>query len=294
MATPSDNPRVSTAIVDLTGDQRRRIAEKKATCPFIASAVENGDLDVRNSAERPLAAIADIAALGDSGGGNLGRVVLDLFALGNHSRLPDAAGTFAAPTPTGMFSLDLAGSQGAHPGHSGILLGAPDKLDAGRFSKADFDRLAKLADADGRLTTEAVGAFIADNLARDSAAKVLPMRRWASSLFGIADELGDSLVAALGGRRTERDTMELVEKLTKLAGDDNLVGSAGEFGLLFAFLANRPGADEDAIRIDDVEAMMVHHRFPDGWEAWPKQAADWVGATTRIAVSAFKAHLSRR
>ena len=30
------------------------------------------------------------------------------------------------------------------------------------------------------------------------------------------------------------------QKLTKLTGEDNLVGSSGEFGLLFAFLANSP------------------------------------------------------
>lgn len=285
---------VSTAVVDLSNDQRHVIADKKATCPFIASAIESGALGVRNSAEQPLAAIDDVVALGDSGGGNLGHAVLGLFARGNHSRMPGPAGKPGGLAPAGMFSLDLAGSQGAHPGHSGILLGDPTRLDSGRFSADDFARLAKRANNRGLLTIEAVGEFIAENIERDPAARVLPVSRWASTLFGIVDELGDSLVARLGGRRSNRDAIELVEKLTKFAGDDNLIGSAGEFGLLFAFLANRPGTeDDDAIRLADVEEMMVHHRFPDGWESWPKQANDWVRATTKIAAVAIKTHLKR-
>jgi hypothetical protein len=293
MATSGKADTVSTALVDLTDDQRQTIAENKATCPFLASAIEGGTLGVRNSTERPLAAIEDVVALGDSGGGDLGRTVLKLFARGNHSRMPGSPGRPDMLTPTGIFSLDLAGSQGAHPGHSGNLLGDPAQRDAGRFSAADFERLAKRADDKGLLSTEAIGAFIAENIERDPDANVLPIRRWASTLFGIADELGDGFVAMLGGRRTERDAIELVEKLTKFAGDDNLVGSAGEFGLMFAFLANRPGAEGGVIRLDDVEEMMVHHRFPVGWESWPKNATDWVQATTRIAASAIKAHLKR-
>jgi hypothetical protein len=294
MANSGKDDAIATAVVDLTDDQRHDIAEKKAPCPFLASAIDRGVLGVRNSAERPLAAVDDVVALGDSGGGDLGRTVLKLFARGNHSRMPGPSGNLPLLTPNGMFSLDLAGSQGAHAGHSGILLGDPARLVAGRFSSADFGRLARRADASGLLTTEAVGEFIAENIARDPAAKVLPIRRWGRTLFGIADELGDSIVALLGGRRSERDAIELVEKLTKFAGDDNLIGSAGEFGLLFAFLANRPGMDDDGtIRLADVEEMMVHHRFPVGWDSWPKRATDWVRATTRIAASAVKAHLKR-
>lgn len=282
--------------IELSAEQRQSIATKKATCPFLGSAVSSGALGVRNSAERPLAAIEDVVALGDSGGGDLGRKVLKLFATGNHSRMPDPSGAFSLPTPPGTMSLDLAGSQGAHPGHSGILLGDPVAPDAGRFSAADFERLAQHADAKGRISTQAVGAFIAENLARDPARKVLPMGRLASDLFGLAGEIGDSLVARLLGRHTERDGVELREKLTKLGGEDNLVGSSGEFGLLFAFLANRPEADiegDAGIRLQDVEEMFVHHRFPSGWEQWPKKAADWVHATTSITASATTAYLKR-
>jgi hypothetical protein len=286
----------STSLVDLREDQRKGIAEKKTTCPFLASAVMSGDLGVRNRPDRPLAAVDDVVALGDSGGGDLGTRVLKVFARGNHRRMPGSTGVLDLPTPSGMFSLDLAGSQGAHPGHSGILLGDPTQLDAGRFSAGDFERLAKHVDTRGRLSTAAIGEFIAENLAGDPASKVLPIRRLAGDLFGLVDEIGDSLFAALLGHRTERDEGELIEKLTKLAGEDNLVGSAGEFGLLFAFLANRPDADGDedsGIRLDDVEQMMVHHRFPPGWETWPKTATDWIRATTRITASAARAHLRR-
>ena len=283
--------------IELSGEQRAGIAEKKATCPFLGSAVSGGDLVVRGSAERPLAAVADIVALGDSGGGDLGSKVLKLFAVGNHSRLPGPSDAFDLPTPPGTISLDLAGSQGAHAGHSGILLGDPTARDAGRFSAADFARLAEHADAKGRLDTEAIDDFIAENLARDPHSKVLPVGRLASDLFGLADEIGDSLVARLLGRRTEKDSVELREKITRLAGEDNLVGSAGEFGLLFAFLAHRPEthkAGDAGIRLEDVEQMFVHRRLPEGWETWPKQAADWLHATSRITAAATRAYLKRR
>jgi hypothetical protein len=286
--------------IALSVEQRAAIAGKKAVCPFLGPAVGGGDLPVSGSAARPLAAIADIVALGDSGGGDLGSKVLKLFARGNHSRLPGPSEAFDLPTPPGMMSLDLAGSQGAHPGHSGILLGDPAARDAGRFSAADFARLAGHADAAGRLTTQAIGAFIAENLARDPNSKVLPLGRLAGDLFGLADEIGDSLWARLTGRHRPQDTVELCEKLTRLAGADNLVGSAGEFGLLFAFLAHRPephgerAQDGDpAIRLADAEEMFVHHRLPDGWETWPKQAADWLHATTRITAAAAKAYVKQ-
>jgi hypothetical protein len=288
MAPSGKSDAVSTALVDLTDEQRRRIAEKKATCPFIASAVEGGALGVRNSAERPLAAIDDVVALGDSGGGDLGSWVLKLFARGNHSLMPGSAGKLDKPVPPGMFSLDLAGSQGGHPGHSGILLGDPDELDTGRFSAADFERLANRANDYGLLTTKAVGEFIAENIARDPDS---PENSLKGNVIDFAKEIGDSLLALLGGRATERDTTELVASLTNLMGTNNLIGSAGEFGLLFAFLANRPGAADDAIRLADVEEMMVHHRFPPGWQSWPKKTTDWLRVSTKIAAAAgFKSH----
>ena len=184
--------------------QLEEIARKKAACPFMGPAVRHGRLAVFGDIERPLASIKDIADLGDLGGGDLGRRVLRIFATGNQRRVPGPSGRFDEASPDGMMSLDLAGSQGSHPGHSGIMLGDPSKLDAGRFSRDDFDRLAGHADADGRLGMEAVGEFIAENLARDPEARVLPVAGLAGGLFGVADEVFDNLRARLLGRKNWR------------------------------------------------------------------------------------------
>ena len=273
--------------IGLSDAEREVIARRKVTCPFLGPVVRAGLLPVRGSAERPLAAVADVETLGDAGGGDLGRRVLRRFAIGNHRRVPGPAGGFDEAVPAGMMSLDLAGSQGAHAGHSGIMLGDPRRIDAGRFSEADFARLAAHADADGRLSEAAVGRFIAENIARDPDARVLPLGRIAVDLAGVADEVFDSLLARLGRRRTEQDEAELLEKLTKLAGADNLIGSAGEFGLLFAFFANR--GEGEGIPLAEVRAMMADQRLPEGWDVWPKQATDWVRATLSITASALKA-----
>ena len=122
---------------------------------------------------------------------------------------------------------------------------------------------------------------------------MLPVGRIAVDLFGVAEEVVESLLARLRGRRTEADQAELLEQLTNLAGEDNLVGSAGEFGLLFAFFANREGETEEAtVAVEDVRAMMQDLRLPDGWDTWPKQARDWVHATARITVHATRARLA--
>jgi hypothetical protein len=273
----------------LSDSEREAIARRKATCPFLGPVVRGGLLPVRGSAERPLAAVDDVAALGDAGGGDLGRRVLRVFAIGNHRRVPGPSGAFEEAAPEGMMSLDLSGSQGAHPGHSGIMLGDPRRFDAGRFSERDFERLAAYANAEGRLTEAAVGRFIAENIARDAEARVLPVRRIAGDLLGVADEVLDSLLARLARRRTERDEAELLEKLTRLAGADNLIGSAGEFGLLFAFFANR--GQGEGVPLAEARAMMAEQRLPDGWEAWPKRATDWVRATLAITAAAIKARV---
>lgn len=91
---------------------------------------------------------------------------------------------------------------------------------------------------------------------------------------------------------------ETLEALTRLLGEDNLVGSAGEFGLLFALLANKPGArtvnGEPTIELADVKAMFIDKRFPAGWETWKKTSHDWVTNTTGLLVSAGKEYLRLR
>src|SRR5215469_5641567 len=72
----SDNP---SKPVELSGDEKASLVEKKATCPFIGSAPAQGELPVRNDAKDPLASIEDVRRLGNTGGGDLGDLLV-LFA----------------------------------------------------------------------------------------------------------------------------------------------------------------------------------------------------------------------
>src|SRR5215471_12527671 len=55
----ADNP---NQIVSLSNDEKDFVVQKKATCPFIGSAVSQGDLAVRNDARNPLASLEDVRA----------------------------------------------------------------------------------------------------------------------------------------------------------------------------------------------------------------------------------------
>ena len=77
--------------VETTKDQRDNIAAKKATCPFIGTAVATSALPVRNDPSKPLASIDDVRKLGNTGGGDLGEV-LKVFAQGNHAFMPGPTG----------------------------------------------------------------------------------------------------------------------------------------------------------------------------------------------------------
>ena len=110
-----------------------------------------------------------------------------------------------------------------------------------------------------------------------------------SDLASFVGSIGPALVqrlgaSAAGGTDADRD---IEAKLTKLLGEDNLVGSAGEFGLLFAFFANKPDArqvdGEPAIAVSDLQAIFVDKRFPEGWRSWKKSRADWVEEHGRTA-----------
>src|SRR5215472_1373778 len=150
---------------NLSADERALIAEKKATCPFVGSVVARGLLAVLNNANDPLANIEDIRRLGNSGGGDLGDALV-LFPSGNHAFMMGDSGTLDKPVPAGLFSLEFPGSQGSHPGHSGILEADPKTPDSGRFSQTNFDRLIDRA-RDGWVSRSDVGGFIAENLIND-------------------------------------------------------------------------------------------------------------------------------
>jgi hypothetical protein len=288
----SDNP---NELVELSGDEKALLVERKATCPFVGSAVAEGKLSVRNDAKDPLASIEDLRRLGNSGGGDLGDLLM-IFASGNHAFMRSDSGKLDKSVPSGLFSLEFPGSQGSHPGHSGILQGDPEIPGSGRLSEADFARLTSRA-KDGWIKRSDIGRFIAENLLKDPKSKVFGKNAaalLASDLFEFVETTGSALLSKLFGSDDEASTThrDVEEKLTKLLGEDNLVGSAGEFGLLFAFLANKPGAKEvggePAVAVQDLQAMFVDKHFPDGWETWKKSRIDWVTNTTALLISAEK------
>lgn len=288
-------------LVELTANERNLLVEKKAACPFIGSAISQGSLSVRNSAEHPLARIEDVRALGNSGGGDLGDLLV-IFASGNHALMLGPSGKLDQKVPAGLFSLEFPGSQGSHPGHSSILEGDPAVPGSGQFSPADFARLTGRA-RDGWIKRSDVGHFIAENLARDPGAKVFgsdAAKALVFDLLGAGQSIGSAWLKKLFGSDEEATSAHRnwEEKLTKLLGEDNLVGSAGEFGLLFAFLANKPDAkeidDEPALAIGDLEAMFQDKRLPEGWESWKKSRTDWVKNTTALLVSAGKEYMALR
>jgi hypothetical protein len=280
--------------VALDTETRTRIIATKITCPFLGSAANQERLTILGEIGNPLASIEDVRRLGNAGGGDLGDLLV-LFAEGNHAFMRGGSGiALDTPVPPGMFSLELPGSQGSHPGHSGILLGDPKKLDSGRLSVQDFDRLAELAKG-GLIKRADVGRFIAENLKRDAASKVSGagvaklLLEDLGELLGAAGGLLLGLVQANGAGARLRP---LEEKLTKLMGEDNLVGSSGEFGLLFAFLSRSPRAGaldgEPALSFADVRTMFLDKSLPQGWELWSKTRADWVVHTASLVVSAAR------
>ena len=289
------------AALTLTDEVRDHMVREKVTCPFLGSAVHQKFLAIRGDAGNPLASIEDVRRLGNSGGGDLGDLLV-LFASGNHALMRGDDGKLSKKVPNGLFSLELPGSQGSHPGHSGILQGDPETLDSGRVSEADFAELAKQA-KDGFLKRSDVGRFIAENLLKDQKSKVLELNA-AELLVGdlgvLVETIGRTLGTVLGGSDEDvtaaRRTSE--EKLTKLLGEDNLVGSSGEFGLLFAFLINKPEVSEidgePAVFLEDVRAMFLDMTLPLGWETWKKRRVDWTVHTTGLLLSAAKEYHAKK
>ena len=143
----------------LDEQSRRQIVETKVTCPFLGSAVQEQLLPVRGVADNPLAKIEDVRMLGNTGDrSDLGEQLV-FFAEGNHAFSRGASGKLDQPVPEGLFSLELPGSQGSHPGHSGILEEDPNTTGSGRLSIENFERLERRA-KEGLLNWSAVGALL--------------------------------------------------------------------------------------------------------------------------------------
>jgi hypothetical protein len=287
-----------TEPLKLAPEVKDGIAKAKATCPFIGTAVATEKLPVRGDAQNPTASIDDVVKLGNSGGGDLGEV-LKIFATGNHAFVKGANGKLDQPALPGMFSLEFPGSQGSHPGHSGILQGDPTKLGSGRFSEADFDRLISRA-KNGYVKRSDIGKFIAENMRKDPNSKVASLKvagLLAKDVGHFVGAGGSALLDKLEKKDTGA-TRKTYEALTKVLGEDNLVGSAGEFGLLMAFFANKPGNQkvdgEPAISVKDLTSMFKDHQFPEGWDQWKKTRTDWVTNTTALLLDASREYVKTR
>lgn len=285
------------AVPPLDSTTLLQIVEKKATCPFVGSAVATRCLPARYRADNPLAKIEEVRALGNKGGGDLGDVLV-LFASGNHAFMLGPNGQLDQEAPEGLFSLEFPGSKGSHPGHSGILQGDPRLLGSGRFSESDFQRLASRA-KDGFVARSDVGKFIAENLRRDQNSKVFGPAVFGAQVRDLShfvESAGPDLLAVVRRADEAAAHRDLEQRLTKFAGEDNLVGSCGEFGLLFAFLKNRPGAKEiagePALLLEDLRLMFVEKRLPDGWDSWKKTRIDWLINSAALMISAGKAYLA--
>ncbi len=285
----------SPSKVELSDNEKAFIVNRKATCPFIASAVSEGHLHILNDARNPLASIDEVRELGNRGDGDLGDFLVH-FATGNHAKMRGISEELDTSISGGFFSLEFPGSQGSHPGHSGILQGDPAQLDSGRFSQTDFLRLIDRQE-NGFIKRSDVGRFIAENLIRDPNSKVLDKNVAELSVRNLP-AVGKAVFSALKSKLVGSDEeassrqRELEEELTKLAATDNLIGSCGEFGLLFAFLINKPGAreisGEPALDVQDLKSMFVDKRLPEGWETWKKLRIDWVKNTVALALAAGK------
>ena len=290
---------VSIDPVSLSEVERKELVEKKATCPFIGTAVMAKELSVRNDANNPLASIKEVVTLGNLGNGDLGRV-LEIFAKGNHAFMLGNSGKLDRPVPDGQFSLNFPDSKGSHPGHSGILQGRPDLLDSGRFSSEDFKRLTDKA-TNGLITLSSVGEFIAENTVMDSKSNLADLDLLPLILEEVTEIIlqgGQIFLEKVNffGTRKAKDLSpeenKLRDKVCKVTGGkNNLVSSAGEFGLLFAFFANKPGTlkgSEPTLSVEDLTLMFEHKQFPAGWKTWKKDASTWVTSTVHLASSAVK------
>ena len=294
VVAPSGKPATSASVA-LSDAQRGELVEKKATCPFVGAAVYLKKLDVLNTFGNPLARIADIAALGDEGGGNLGSVVLTVFARGNHHRMhgvtQDAAGRsvytrdLTEETLPGTFSLDFPRSQGSHPGHSGILLRGSRGSYRGALDRAALDRLVATAVDENGKTKEQSGFEGAKYLRRSDVGEFI----WANvSSDPESVYLFHGFSPAFLGDLVALHREPSVERIVALLGTNDLVGSSGEFGLLLTLLEqpNLEIGGQPVILVEDLNTMFVEKKLPADWNRRPRTAQRWVANTMALLLAA--------
>jgi hypothetical protein len=292
--------------LELTPAERRTIADKMTVCPFCGGMVASGKLPIYGSKENPLAKIDDIAAL--AGPGDLGKLVLRVFAEGNQSKMLDPkTGDLTLDCPPGFFCLHFLPSKGSHGANSGVLHEPLDRrLGMGRRSQEDFDWLKGFASPEGKLSVAGMGKAIAERMFeyQGSDPTVQVTGRAVFEAMGIdaleaAGAFGPALfekamnkVRAFFGDPQKTDSHHrFIEDLTTLTGKNTLVGSCGEWALLFAGWANAPGVrqNDGSLLLDmaEVEPQFMNADVPAPFENAEKSAFDWAKTTSELVVHAF-------
>jgi len=269
--------------LQLTTSQRDTLVHKGATCPFMRTAVNDKRVRIRGAIDKPLGDTGDVIHLGNAGGGDLGKV-LEFFAHINHNRLNGPGGLTETPVPDNTFGIWFPGSQGAHPGHSGILMGDPGDATSGRFTAERLTRLTSdystlYPDGKRYISREQIGAFIADNVGNDPTSRGFDL----AGMQALSTQLAD-----LARRAAENDPNLLKDVLHLLVTGNDLVNSSGELSLLFTRFAD--GTDvsgHPVISTGAVESLFRDGVFPAGWDQHPARATDWVWNTLAIARSAI-------
>jgi hypothetical protein len=270
--------------IDLTPDQRDTLVTKAATCPFMRTAVNTGAVTVGGTLEHPLGATVDAVALGNAGGGDLGLVV-EFFAKVNHNVYVGADGATTVPVPEHTFGLWFPGSHGAHPGHSGILMGDPHDPQSGGLSAdklANFTANFSTPYPDGKsyISLKQMGQFIAQNVAADPNSRGFNLR----GITSLAGQVTSLAARALAGG----DANLLDDVLHLFVTSNDLMNTAGEFALLFTrFSDNVDDSGDPLVSTDVVQSLFVDGQFPPGWDQKPAYARDWILNTLKITKAAI-------
>jgi hypothetical protein len=287
----------TTHPLNLSDDDRRAIIQKKATCPFVGTALALKRLFVFGSTDKPLARIMGLGsagAIGDTGGGNLS-LGFQVVARADHGFDPRHVAA-----PVGMFSLEFPATQGVHFGHSYILTGDPKTPNSGRLNTSNLQRLigqqgdgghAESAD-DGTLVVRRsqLGKFVAQNVACDPKAVTGGLKQillMGKDLAALAADTAEAVEAQVDGTLQASDDTKIRADLERLLANDNdILKASGEYGLLTMLLAPSPNArtinGEPALSVEDIENIFVGKRdangnydpltrtFPPNWESTPK------------------------
>jgi hypothetical protein len=292
--------------LDLTPAQRQNMATKIGVCPFVGPKIAQGDLPLYGSKDNPLIKIEDVVRA--AGPGTLGEHVLQVFAEGNQTKMVGSPGKLDAECPAGFMSAHLLGSKGSHGANSGILHDPLDRrLGAGRRSREDFEWLRSFANADGKLDVEgmgkAIGARMHEYAPLDETVTVAGRAVFSAMGVDVVNVIGHSIPAIaesaenairhLFRREGESDEhREFIRSLTSLTGENTLIGSAGEWALLFAGWANAPGVrqPDGSVQLDfkQIEPQFFEGRTPEAFANSEKSAIEWAKLTAQITLHAFK------